>query len=279
MYQSWGDSPHELELIDDIVTVTLDRSLDVQLEGAGTDLLFPAPRRIPGKRHTVKRIRWLTPEDATRLLAACGESRNGDLTDLVEFALFTGLRRGEVLDLTWERVDRARGVIVLDVTKSGKRREVPLNSRADAVLARRGSKSSGLVFGTRKWDHFRSAWQRAVNRAKLVDFHFHDLRHHGATMALNAGFTREIVMTLGGWKSGRMIRRYAAVTDQTLRAAAEAASGHESVVARRRGGNRRSPACPISASGFWTLTHASFALRSSVVKRPWCSAIRCASVA
>jgi integrase len=37
----------------------------------------------------------------------------------VEFALFTGLRRGEVLDLTWERVDRARGVIVLDVTKSG----------------------------------------------------------------------------------------------------------------------------------------------------------------
>jgi integrase len=59
--------------------------------------------------------------------------------------------RGEVLHLAWERVDRARGVILLDVTKSGKRREVPLNSRADAVLARRGSKSSGLVFGTRKW--------------------------------------------------------------------------------------------------------------------------------
>lgn len=59
-------------------------------------------------------------------------------------------------------------------------------------------------------------------------------------MALNVGFTREIVMALGGWKSGRMIRRYAAVTDQTLRAAAEAVSGHESVVSRRRGGNRRS---------------------------------------
>ena len=97
-------------------------------------------------------------------------------------------------------------------------------------------------------------------------------------MALNRGFTREIVMALGGWKSGRMIRRYAAVTDQTLRAAAEAVC-HESVVSCRRGGNRRSPACPIFASSFWTLTHALFALRSSVVKRPWCSAIRGASVA
>lgn len=77
---------------------------------------------------------------------------------------------GEVLDLIWERVDRARGVILLDVTKNNKRREVPLNSRADAVLARRGSKSSGLVFGTRKWDHFRSAWERAVDRAKTGGF-------------------------------------------------------------------------------------------------------------
>ena len=107
--------------------------------------LLDAVPRVRMEREAEGRLRWLTPEDAARLLAACGESRNGDLTDLVEFALFTGLRRGEMLDLTWERVDRARGVILLDVTKSGRRREVPLNSRADAVLARRGSKSSGLV--------------------------------------------------------------------------------------------------------------------------------------
>jgi plasmid stability protein len=67
----------------------------------------------------------------------------------------------------------------------------------------------------------------------------HDLRHHGATMALNAGFTGEMVMALGGWKSGQMMRRYAAVTDQTLRAAAEAVSGHEPIPTRKRGGNRR----------------------------------------
>ncbi len=44
-------------------------------------------------------------------------------------------------------------------------------------------------------------------------------------MALNKGFTAPIVMVLGGWKTERMMRRYAAVTDQTLRAAAETVSG------------------------------------------------------
>jgi len=61
--------------------------------------------------------------------------------------------------------------------------------------------------------------------AGLKDFHFHDLRHHVATMALDAGFTAPIVMALAGWKTERTMRRYAAVTDATLRAAAEAVSG------------------------------------------------------
>ena len=79
-------------------------------------------------------------------------------------------------------------------------------------------------------------FRKAARAAGLRDFHFHDLRHHGATMALNAGFTGEIVIALGGWKSGRLMRRYAAVTDQTLRAATEAVSGHEPVPTRKTRG-------------------------------------------
>jgi integrase len=87
--------------------------------------------------------------------------------------------------------------------------------------------------------HVSRLFRKAARAVGLRDFHFHDLRHHGATMALNAGFTREIVMALGGSKSGEMMRRYAAVTDQTRRAVAEAVSGHERVPTRKRGGNRR----------------------------------------
>lgn len=74
--------------------------------------------------------------------------------------------------------------------------------------------------------HVSRVFRKAARAAGLKDFHFHDLRHHGATMALNAGFTAPIVMQLGEWKTEKMMRRYAAVTDQTLRAAAEAVSGN-----------------------------------------------------
>ena len=79
--------------------------------------------------------------------------------------------------------------------------------------------------------------RRRADAAGLKDFHFHDLQCHGATMALNKGFTAPIVMALGGWKTERMMRRYAAVTDQTLRAAAEAVAGNEPMSANgQRGG-------------------------------------------
>jgi integrase len=56
------------------------------------ELLEVVPRIRP-EREPEGRLRWLTPEEASRLLDACRESRNPHLNDLVEFALFTGLRR------------------------------------------------------------------------------------------------------------------------------------------------------------------------------------------
>jgi integrase len=81
-------------------------------------------------------------------------------------------------------------------------------------------------------------FRRAACAAGLKDFTFHDLRHHGATMVLNRGFTGPIVMALGGWKTERMMRRYAAVTDRTLRAAAEAVSRSEITATTGSGGHR-----------------------------------------
>jgi integrase len=71
------------------------------------------------------RLRWLTTEEATRLLEGCRASRNLALVDLVELALYTGMRQSELLGLTWDRVDRSRGVVLLEDTKSDRRREIP----------------------------------------------------------------------------------------------------------------------------------------------------------
>lgn len=84
--------------------------------------------------------------------------------------------------------------------------------------------------------HISRVFRKAARAAGLRDFHFHDLRHHGATVALNKGYTPPIVMQLPGWKTERMMRRYAAMTDETLRAAADAVAGGEpwQPVARRQ---------------------------------------------
>jgi hypothetical protein len=149
------------------------------------------------------------PEEAERLLAECRASRNTDLVDLVEFSLFTGLRQAEALGLAWERVERSRGVVLLEVTKSGKRRGVPLNGRADAVLLRRGQQSSGLVFGSSRFAAFRSSWEYAVERAKLVDFHWHDLRHTFASWSVQMGASLQEVKDLLGHSNLAMTLRYA----------------------------------------------------------------------
>ena len=172
------------------------------------------------------RLRWLTPDEAGRLLDACRKSRNLVLVDLVEFAMFTGCRRGEALGLTWDRVDRARGVIRLEVTKSGHRREVPLSANADAVLARRWTDGAkGYVFGSRNWNAFRSAWEAAVEAAKLDDFRFHDLRHTFASWLVQRGRTLKEVQEALGHRTIAMTMRYSHLAPDHLRAAVAVLDG------------------------------------------------------
>jgi integrase len=143
-------------------------------------------------------VRFLRPDEATRLLAACQKSRNAALIDLVEFAMFTGVRRGEALGLTWDRVDRARGVVLLTETKNGRPREVQLSANADAALARRWTaNATGPVFGSRNWNSFRQASVAAVKAAGIARFRFHDLRHTTASWLVQRGRSLREVELLG----------------------------------------------------------------------------------
>src|SRR5262245_48605317 len=99
--------------------------------------------RIRLEREPEGRLRFLSEDEAARLLAKCRESgehpvascRSPYLEAIVTVALNTGMRRGEVLGLAWERIDFARGVIQLERTKSGRRRDVPMNRAVYDVLS------------------------------------------------------------------------------------------------------------------------------------------------
>jgi len=187
---------------------------------------LPAVPKIRTEKEPQGRLRWLTQDEATRLLEACRGSRNPALADLVEFCLFTGMRRGEALGLAWDQADRARGVIRLEVTKTDRRREVPLGANADGVLARRWSPNArGYVFGSRNWNTFRSAWEAALSAARVENFRFHDLRHAFASWLVQRGRTLKEVQEALGHQTITMTMRYSHLAPDHLRAAVAVLDG------------------------------------------------------
>ena len=160
------------------------------------------------------RLRWLDPDEEARLLAACRRSRNAQLYAITILALETGMRQGEVFGLTWERVDFSRGVIQLEVTKSGRRREIPMRQIVNDVLSALPGARQG-----RLWTHgARHAFEAAVVRARLDNFRFHDCRHHFASWFIMRGGSLAALKALLGHSNFQMTLRYAHLAPDHLRA-------------------------------------------------------------
>jgi integrase len=178
--------------------------------------------RIRMAKEPEGRLRFLGEDEAARLLAACRDSKNPHLTAIVTTALHTGMRRGEILGLTWDRVDFSRGVLLVDKTKSGRRREVPMNRAVyDALSGLPAEPRDGLLFhrGGGAWGAIRTAFESACTRAKLHDFRFHDLRHTCASWLVMRGRSLKEVQELLGHQTFAMTLRYAHLSPDRLREA------------------------------------------------------------
>ena len=123
------------------------------------------------------------------------------------------------MGLTWDRVDLKAGTAFLEVTKSGERRTLPIRGPALKSLieyAKVRRLDSKFVFPSldgRKSFSFRPYWERALNRAEIEDFRFHDLRHTTASyLAMNGATLIEIADVLGH-KTLEMVKRYAHLAD------------------------------------------------------------------
>ena len=178
--------------------------------------VLKAVPKIKLEREPEGRIRWLEPHEEARLLAACAKSKNPYLAKIVTVALETGLRRGEFLDLTWDRIDLSRGVIRLEVTKSGRRREVPMRQAVYDVLAALPGPREGRVWPC---GDIRTSFENAVAEARLDDFHFHDLRHHFASWFVMRRASLQALRAILGHADIKMTLKYAHLSPEHLRGA------------------------------------------------------------
>jgi integrase len=173
------------------------------------------------------RVRFLSDEERTSLLRACQGSHNPYLYTVVVLALSTGARRGELLTLRWSDVDLKRKMLTFRETKNGETRSAPLTGNSFAVLAQHAKVrrlNTALVFldrtGTRPLG-IRGAFDNAVERAGIADFHFYDLRHSFASyLAMNGASLLEIAEVLGH-KTLAMVRRYAHLSEAHTRGVVE----------------------------------------------------------
>jgi integrase len=182
-----------------------------------------ALREVKLLREPPGRTRYLRDDEAERLRVAV-EGRPW-LQRLVEAALLTGARQGELLSLRKADVDLAAGEIVLRKTKNGKVRRVPIAEALAPILraAMRASACEHALTGpegqllTRH--ALQHAWGAVREAAGLEDLHWHDLRHSAATTLRQRGVGLDVLQQILGHSSITMTMRYAHVAADAMRAA------------------------------------------------------------
>lgn len=134
---------------------------------------------------------------------------------LVEFAIETAMRRGELMSLLWTNIIFEKSVAFLPLTKNGDSRYVPLSTKAIKLLKTLPRDIEGRVFPLNK-QTVSILFLRAARRAMLIDIHFHDLRHMAITrLAFKFSNPMEIA-TISGHKSLSMLKRYTHIKAEDL---------------------------------------------------------------
>ncbi len=204
-------------------------------------------RRVKRRRPPRGKTRWLSPQEAEALVAACSPH----LRRLVVFMLYTGCRLGEALALDWRNVDLQRRRVVFADTKNGDSRGVPLHDRAFEEIANLPGGRAGAVFrrpdghpyapradgGGQIKTAFRGACRRASEASGLtIQATPHDLRHTWASWLYAERRDLRVLMELGGWRTIAMVARYAHVNPDHLAPAIHSLPGAKAVQAQRKRG-------------------------------------------
>jgi integrase len=179
-------------------------------------------RRVkPFEKVDVPRVRFLTEDEAVRLVNGCSK----EFRPLLRAALLTGARYGELARLVVGDFNERTKQIYIAPSKSGKARHIPLNAAGVALFVSLtvGRAPKELIF-TRgdgePWgkNHQQRPLAEACKRAKIVPLlRFHEARHSYASALAQAGADLLTISKLLGHADTRITsRHYAHLCDRTL---------------------------------------------------------------
>jgi integrase len=125
---------------------------------------------------------------------------------MIDLAIETGMRRGELLKVKWRDLDLQDRTLQLYDTKNGEDRKVPLTMTATSILEQ-WSHTSERIFPVTDVA-VRQAWDRLVKRAGITNLRFHDLRHEAISRFFEMGLSVPEIALISGHRDPRMLFRY-----------------------------------------------------------------------
>lgn len=182
------------------------------------------------KYHEEKRHRWLSDEELGKLTNALDIHPNQKAANTIRFQLLTGARIGEVLSAKWQDFDLHRGVWVKPShhTKQKRTEHLPLSTAARELLANiqdLAGNGGELLFpgksGDKPISDLKKFWRTIMKSAEIEDYRIHDNRHTHASHLVSSGTSLAIVGRLLGHTNPMTTQRYAHLSDDPLREAAE----------------------------------------------------------
>lgn len=221
---------------DNVTTATLNRDFALMRamfkKGAAENPALSVPRFPINPAAEVERDRVMTFDEEALILAACESTetleyeRKGQsvtaqhktnrehLRAIVIIAVDTAMRSGEIFSLTWSDVNLDSDIITIRPrnSKTGKGRRVGMTPRVKAAFEQL-PQSKGKVFAITS---ARKAFATACRRAKVIDLHFHDLRHTATTRMIRAGIPHAEVMKTTGHSQLKTFMRYLNLVDDTV---------------------------------------------------------------
>lgn len=194
--------------------VIIRHALEVARKEWGLSLPINPVSQIKIPNGIRRRERRLEKSELEALQKALSESRNAYLWSAIELAIETGMRRSELLRLTWGDVCLSQRLAYLKDTKNGHARTIPLTSKAIQVLSKLPQGTPRVLMTTEY--ALRQAWERLVKRAGIDNLRFHDLRHEAVSRFFEMGLSVPEVALISGHKDISMLMRYTHVRPSNI---------------------------------------------------------------
>lgn len=166
------------------------------------------------------RERFLTPNEARRLIAKLDTMPENLCALALKLLLFTGARKSEILSARWEHINLDQRILTVPLSKSGKSRHIPLSDEALHVITKLPRcEDTPWLFPAKKEGYLTELypfWNALRRNLGLTDVRIHDLRHSFASFLVNSGCSLYEVQKILGHYDPKVTMRYAHLAQTSL---------------------------------------------------------------